>query len=330
MLKPFPWQSSQWQQLQAACAQGRLSHALLLTGPEGIGLEQFVYSLSARLLCMEQHLKQTACGTCKSCILFQAGTHPDMYNIQAEAKGKQIKVDAIRELIEHICIKSQYGQYKLAIINPAEAMNRSAANSLLKTLEEPPPLTLLVLLSSQAALLPATIRSRCQRIHFPASYDTDTQEWLRSRLKDQEISAADLLTMAHGAPLKALELLQSDGLLHQQTLLEDLHNLRLRRCDPIKTAEKWLSLDATQVIRYLLDFFYVMSQQKLGAPVNNSTVHRHLQRIIKGLDLLQLINCYDILLRHYYAVTGPISLNKQGLLEDFIVSWQSMTEQSGG
>lgn len=330
MLKPFPWQSSQSQQLQAAYTQGRLPHALLLTGPEGIGLEQFAYSLAARLLCKEQQLMQTACGTCKACILFQAGTHPDMYNIQPEAKGKQIKVDAIRELIEHIYKKSQYGQYKLAIINPAEAMNRSAANSLLKTLEEPPPLTLLVLLSSQTALLPITIRSRCQRIYFPASYDMHTQEWLQSRLKDQQINAAELLAMVQGAPLKALELLESDGIQHQQTLLEDLHSLRLRRSDPIKTAEKWLTFDATQVIRYLLDFFYVMSQQKLGAQVNNSTVHRHLQRIVKGLDLLQLISCYDILLRHYYTITGPISLNKQGLLEDFIVSWQSKTEQSGG
>jgi DNA polymerase-3 subunit delta' len=330
MLSPYPWQQAQWLELQGAHAQGRLTHALLLNGPDGIGLEQFAYSLAASLLCKTVQTDQTACGLCKSCLLFQAGNHPDILNIQPEEKGKQIKVDVIRQLIDYIHLKSHYGEYKLVIINPAEAMNRSAANSLLKTLEEPPANSLIILLSAHPALLPVTIRSRCQRLDFPAIRDDMGLHWLQSRLGEQQTLAAELLTLAHGAPLKALLLLESEGLQQQQQILEDLESLRLRRSDPVKIAAKWLGQDATEVVKQLLDLFIVMSRLKLGSVGNNSTVHRHLQRLINGLDLVQLISCYDVLLRHYHALTGPISLNKQGLLEDFIISWQSMAEQQRG
>jgi DNA polymerase III subunit delta' len=330
MLNPYPWQESQWQQLRAAHAQGRLSHALLLTGPEGIGLEQFSYSLAARLLCKDIQSNQTACGLCKPCILFQAGNHPDIIDIQPEEKGKQIKVDEIRQLVDFIHMKSHFSEYKLVIINPAEAMNRSAANSLLKTLEEPPPDSLLILLSSQPALLPVTIRSRCQRVNFSTIGTGEALQWLQSRLGEQQALAAELLLMAKGAPLKALSLLETDGIEQQQLILEDMESLRLRQSDPVKIAAKWLSQDATEVIKHLLDLFIIMSRLKLGAPGNNSTVHRHLQRLINGLDLVQLIACYDVLLRNYHALIGPISLNKQGLLEDFIISWQSIAEQQRG
>ena len=330
MLKPFPWQDNQWQQLQAAYAQGRLTHALLLAGADGIGLEQFAYSLAAKLLCMSKQDGHTACGTCKSCLLFQAGNHPDLLNIQPEDKGKQIKVDTIRLLIDYFHVKSQYREYKLAIISPAEAMNRSAANSLLKTLEEPPPYSLIILLSARAALLPVTIRSRCQRVDFPPNSGEKTVEWLRSRVNDKKVNVPELLSLAQGVPLKALEFLESDERQRQMTLLEDLEELRLRRIDPVRTAEKWLAEDAIEVLNHLLEFFIIMSRLKLGAVCNNSTVHRHLQRIIKGLDLVQLVQCYDMLLQHYYELTGPISLNKQGLLEDFIIHWQATAEQRGG
>ena len=330
MLKVFPWQNSQWQLITSAHAQGRLAHALLLTGAEGLGLDQFAYALAAKLLCTEKTNAESPCGSCKACVLFQAGNHPDLYNIQPEDIGKQIKVDVIRQLITSIYVTSQYGEYKLAIINPAEAMNASSANSLLKTLEEPPENSLFILISTNPNLLPVTIRSRCQRINFTAEYGEEVKDWLQTRLKAENIDIDSLLTMAQGAPLKALALFESDALTQQETLLEDLQSLRTRQSDPIKVAEKWLAQDAGQVILYLLHFFIVMSRLKLGAPANNSTIHRHLQRLIKGLDLLQLVRCYEVLLRHHRGLTGSISLNKQGLLEDFIVHWQSTSNPAGG
>ncbi len=330
MLKAFPWQLSQWQRIQSAHAQGRLAHALLLTGAEGLGLDQFAYALAEKLLCTEKTDFDSPCGSCKACILFQAGNHPDLYDIQPEEVGKQIKVDAIRQLINNIYVTTQYGEYKLVIINPAEAMNASSANSLLKTLEEPPEKSLFILISSNPNLLAVTIRSRCQRINFTPGNGEKVKDWLQTKLKAENTDVDSLLTMAQGAPLKALALFESDALAQQETLLEDLQSLRTRQSDPIKVAEKWLAQDASQVILYLLHFFMVMSRLKLGAPTNNSTIHRHLQRLIKGLDLLQLVHCHQLLLRHHRGLTGSISLNKQGLLEDFIVHWQSTSNPAGG
>jgi len=326
MLNPYPWQQSQWQQLESAYLQDRMSHALLLSGIEGIGLEQFAYSLAARLLCQDVNENSLACGTCKPCLLFQAGNHPDFVNIEPEDKGKQIKVDSIRSLVDFMQMKSHYAAYKVAVINPAEAMNRSAANSLLKTLEEPPANSLLILLTVQPSLLPITIRSRCQQLQFTPVQGGEGLSWLQSRLGEDESKASDLLAMAQGGPLRALNMLDSGGLQQQMDLIEDLENLRLRNNDPVKIAKKWLELDATEVIKHLLDLFIIMSRLKLGVSLNNSSIHRHLQRLVNGLDLLQLIKCHDVLLKHYYAVTGPISLNKQGLLEDFIISWQTTAE----
>jgi DNA polymerase III subunit delta' len=330
VLKVYPWQTSQWQRIESAHAQGRLPHALLLTGAEGLGLHQFAYGLAAKLLCTDKTDTESFCGNCKACVLFQAGNHPDLYDIQAEEAGKQIKVDVIRQLITNIYVTSQYGEYKLAIINPAEAMNASSANSLLKTLEEPPINSLFILISSRPNLLPVTIRSRCQRINFTSENNKEARDWLRTRLQTEDIDIESLLTMAQGAPLKALALFESDALAQQETLLEDLQSLRVRESDPIKVAEKWLAQDATQVLCCLINFFIAMSRLKLGAPANNSTIHRHLQRLIKGLDLLQLVHCHEVLLRHHRGLTGSISLNKKGLLEDFIVYWQSISNQAGG
>ncbi len=328
MIKPYPWQINQWQHLQSAQAQNRLPHALLLSGPAGIGLQQFSFSFAAALLCTEKH-GDNACGGCKSCQLLLAGSHPDLLSIEPEEAGKQIKVDMVRELVGFIQNKSQYGSYKLAIINPAEAMNRNAANGLLKTLEEPPADSILILLTEKSALLPITIRSRCQKIDFPASRTNESLEWLQGRL-GAEADAAQLLSLAQGAPLKAIEIQQGDQLEQQLELLKDLKILREQRCDVVKLAEKWLAFDALLVFTHLLNFFSMMSRIKLGDDGDNSSVHKHLQGILKGLDLVQLIRCYDLLLRHYNAVTGPISLNKQGLLEDFIIYWQKLAGQHRG
>ena len=329
MIKPFPWQITNWQRLLSAQQQDRLPHALLLCGKNGMGLEQFSYAFAARLLCTDTDSSEQACGQCKSCLLLQAGNHPDLLSINPEAPGKQIKVEPVRELVSFIQTTSQYGKHKIVILNPAEAMNRSAANGLLKTLEEPPAGSLLILLSEKTAFLPITIRSRCQRIEFQPSRSQESLDWLQSKLGD-EVDADEILSLAQGAPLKAVEIYQSDEQQAQLELLEDLQKLKQQPCDPIKLAEKWLAWDASRVFRHLIDFFAMMSRMKLGSEANNSPVHKHLQGIIKGLDLEQLIRCYDVLLKHYNAASGPISLNKQGLLEDFIIHWQNVARQAGG
>lgn len=327
MLKVFPWQETQWQELMSRLQQERLPHALLLTGPAGIGLTHFSNCLSAKLLCQRTVANDFACGECKPCILFQAGTNPDAIRLEAEEKGKQIKIDQIRSLIEKIYLSSQGGGYKVVVIDPADSMNRNAANSLLKTLEEPPEDSLIILVSHQPSSLPVTIRSRCQRLNLPRADDAVALSWLTQTIQTESAKLDELLVIAQGAPLKVIELLDTDILSNQQTLLQDLIELDKNKADPIKLAEKWQGFGAAEVFQYLLIVFFNMAKLKLtgtGKITNNPDITVYLQELVNRLDLAQLVACYDQTLKHYQAVTGPFSLNKQGSLEDIIIYWQSI------
>lgn len=328
MLSPYPWQERQWRQLLSVLEQGRIPHALLLAGSEGLGLEDFARALAARLLCTEASGEQEACGTCRSCRLFAAGSHPDTVCIEPEEAGKAIKVEAVRALIDLLQLSSQYGRYKVAVITPAEAMNRNAANSLLKTLEEPTPGSVLILCARQPAQLPITIRSRCQRLNFSIAGDAATHAWLAERVGGAE-RAGELLTLSGGRPLAALELEQDASLEKQQALLDDLAALGKTGGDPAGTAQRWSADDIIRVMQWLLVFIRTMTRAKLAqtdAATGADRLQQRLKDLAQGVDLLQLLEWYAIVLRNYRAATGPYNLNKQGLLEEIIVYWQSLVQ----
>jgi DNA polymerase III subunit delta' len=330
MLKVYPWQKNQWQQLQLSRQGARFHHALLLTGPNGIGLGHFARCLSASLVCANPGADLSQCGECKSCVLHKAGNHPDIRLIEPEEEGKQITVPVIRGLIDFINLKSQYGRYKLTIINPAETMNRHAANTLLKTLEEPPPDSLLMLLSHRPSLLPVTIRSRCQRIYFQPVYDEETLAWLR-RQPGISQNAEQLLSMANGAPLAAQDLHESNCIEQQNMLLEDLEALQRKEGDPIMIAGRWNAMGANRVLHRLMQLISNMARLKCGAIpplLREPGVVTRLNGLANGLDLPALVNCYDIVFKNYSLSSGQISYNPQGLLEDFIIYWQLL--RNGG
>ena len=322
----YPWQSAQWKKLQAAIDQNRIPHAMLMVGGQGTGVSQFVDALVAKVLCTGT-TTDIACGECKSCVLLQAGNHPDLFRVGPEEEGKAIKVETIRDLIFSIQLSSQYGRYKIAVINPAEAMNRSASNSLLKTLEEPPASSLLILISQQPSLLPVTIRSRCQRINFVTRIDEESTRWLANRLNIEPTKAKDFLLLAQGQPLDAVELAESDILEKQQSLIKDIELLCSRTTDPVSMAKKWLDYGLVDVLLWLLGFVQAMVVLKLS-PVasmdDSSGLGNDLHDIANHLDLRQLAGCYDVLLRNYRAASGPFNLNQQGMLEEIIVYWQSL------
>ncbi|MBI5040490.1 MAG: DNA polymerase III subunit delta', partial [Gammaproteobacteria bacterium] len=157
MKSPYPWQDTEWAQLRARAAQRRLPHALLVTGPAGVGKCDFADAFARSLLCKHPAGDGSACGNCEACHLVRAGTHPDYLTVTFIEDKTQIGIDQIRELCRALALKSHAGGYKIAIVTPAERMTVEAANSLLKTLEEPTDNTLLMLVTEQPARLPATI-----------------------------------------------------------------------------------------------------------------------------------------------------------------------------
>ena len=324
-MMPYPWHTKQWQQARFAVEQDRLAHAVLLGGPEGCGIRQFAIEFARYLLC-EAAAGTEACGQCRSCLLSDAGNHPDMLVVDPDDGGTQIKVEAVRDLIAYLQLSNHYGRYKIVIIEPAEGMNRHAANSLLKTLEEPAASTLLMLVSYQPGKLPVTIRSRCQKISFNGVDRHAARAWLAEQVNDPE-QADVLLELCGGAPLKALQLSETDTVQKRREILADLQEARQAHADPVKLAEKWQQHDVAEVLTWLLFLFSKMAAMRCTEAAENTAadfIDRELRLLANGLDLTQVIGCYDLVLKNYRLTSGEYNLNQQGLLEEIIIHWQTI------
>lgn len=200
----LPWQTEARERLQAALAGGRLPHALLLQGPDGVGKEWFAAAIAAALLCTGRSARLEACGQCAECLLTHAGSHPDLHWVRRPEDRRTISVDQVREIAERLAMTSMRRGRRVAIVTPAHAMTPNAQNALLKTLEEPAADTLLMLVSSRPSALLPTLRSRCQRIDLPRPAEQAARTWLATQLGSEP--SARLLELARGAPLRALAL----------------------------------------------------------------------------------------------------------------------------
>jgi DNA polymerase-3 subunit delta' len=203
-LEWLPWHDGARARLETALAGGRLPHGLLLHGPDGVGKEHFATVLAAGLLCSGRRRGLTPCGECPECALSRAASHPDLHWLRRPEDKKSIGVDAVRETCDQLGMTSMRGGHRVAIVTPAHLMTHNAMNALLKTLEEPAPRTLLVLITSRPSGLLATLRSRCQRVEVPRPPAARANQWLASQLG--EAAPARLLELTGGAPLKALAL----------------------------------------------------------------------------------------------------------------------------
>ncbi len=203
----LPWLQRTEQRLFNLACQQQLHHAILFTGPVGIGKLRLAEQLARVLLC-HNPLEQGACGRCKSCLLGAAGHHPDLLTLEVTSS---ISVDQVRAISQLMQNAPQQGGARVVVIPQADKMTESAANALLKTLEEPGQHSYLILCSAYAEQLMPTILSRCQRWDLPAQYDTSVVRWLNQFSAESTQPVPDfLLELCGGGPLKALEL-QNNG-----------------------------------------------------------------------------------------------------------------------
>jgi len=201
--------------LKRALAENKLPHAYLFHGAQGLGRFKTALTLAQALLCKAR--EGDACGDCSSCKRVAGENHPDVIVVRPESrKGTKewiidpglgtIRIDQIREFQRWIAVRSFEGGWKVGIFDGADKMNQAASNALLKTLEEPPPASLLILVSPTRKQLLPTIVSRCQPVHFAPLCQEDLEAFLSER-QEIPIEGLSLVSaLSGGSPGKALAL----------------------------------------------------------------------------------------------------------------------------
>ncbi len=314
-----PWLTPTWEQLSSDWRQGRLAHALLLSGADGLGKRRLAERLAALLLCEHPADTGQSCGHCQACLWLQAGAHPDLRLLQPEEAGKAIKIDQVRALSVELAMTSYSGHHKVALVAPADALNVNAANGLLKTLEEPTADTVLILLSASPGSLPATVRSRCRhlRVHRPDS--GAGLDWMHAEgIADD--TAQRCLQVAGGAPLAAVELAAGGVLAERDRRLAQLAGVFRGRDDPLRVAADWLGEHEARTLGWWRDWLQALVRwQQAGLPPDEPQVAQTLQQISESVDCRQVFELSDRIVAALHSLGS--GLNRQLLLEDLLIDW---------
>lgn len=323
----FPWVKPVLDRLPTTVSA--LPHALMLSGRAGLGKRTTALFLAKALLCEEQRAGQGACGKCSSCHLYDTGNHPDLRTVEVEQEdaqatessdeessapakkpSRQIPVDAIRALADFVAITAHRGRAKVIVIAPAEAMHPSAANALLKMLEEPPgSATYFVLVTHRPDRVLPTIRSRCFQVPFGVPAADVALDWL----KGQGIEHPRLALAQGGyTPLAALERARDVEFWNQRRALLD--ELARPGFDPLAAADRAEPIDGPVVARLLSQWAYDLFSLKSGGTVRyHPDYATALEPLARTLPAQLLMVWYDSVLQYNRAAQHP--LNKRLAME---------------
>lgn len=316
----YPWQRKQWKEVRSSYLQGRLPHALLLVGNRGLGKVDFAKKVAEFILC--ENKKEAACGDCRSCHLFCASSHPDFFILTPKEKSKTIRIDQIRDLMHDLNQTSHCSHYQVAIIHPAEAMNRASSNAFLKTLEEPNGRVLLLLVSHRMGVLLPTIISRCQRLTFiPCTHDT-TVQWLQKEINSDLPKALQLLKITNQSPLSALELETTNFLSLRDNLFNSVLNIIEQFEHAINVVNTLLRENHKLVLQILIIIFMDVLRLQLNAGdfVVNKDRLPMLQKLKVTFSLGRTLLLLQQLQEAWRLVESVVAINLQLLLEEIFLT----------
>lgn len=325
----LPWIQTYWLQLTKAIKQQRIPQALLITGNKGLGKQALATYFAQSLLCFSRDSEGTFCGQCKSCQLFQAGTHPDYQLIEPEETEKSITISVIRALTTQLMLKPQFDAQRVVIINPADRLNIAAANAFLKYLEEPTERTTLILISENSAKLPATIRSRCQKLFISCPDQGDLESWLQQHnlSKNSEV----IMRLSKGSPLLAKQFLENSVLTLRKQYFDNWTQLSCSNISFDAVAETWSKLDKTKMefllfclISWVIDMIKLTYHQQ-ALNLYNSDMTTDLKALAQKLGLTDLYQYYDFLLLSQHRL--ETQLNKQLLFEEILIKWLTLNNR---
>ena len=337
MIDLLPWHRLPLDELLAR--RNNLPHAMLIHGKQGIGKVEFARAIAQSLLC-EAPEHGIACGTCNACGWYREGNHPDFRELvpenladdEADADGssdmssttesskekkksKQIKIDQVRELSGFMTLSTHRDGFRVLLIYPAETMNLAAANALLKTLEEPPPRTVILLVTDQMARLLATIRSRCQRILLTPPTVEVALKWLEGQ---NVVKPATALAMAGGAPLDAIQFADRTYQTERQAFLSTLTDAQ---ADYVAAAQSFEKSDLVNIVTWLQTWVADIVVAKLAGQIRHHVdQQKEITRIAARVELPKLFRYESALRQTRRSISHP--LNARLLLEQLLVSYQ--------
>src|SRR6266850_4759113 len=323
----FNWQEPAWATWTKV--RGRLPHAVLIESGEGWGELEFAQAIARSLICENPKADTRACGVCKACGWFALGNHPDFRLIVPESlapeseegaesgkkRSDQVRIEQVRELADFLAVGTHRGGLRVILIYPAEAMNANTQNALLKNLEEPPPATVFLLVTTQPERLLATVRSRCLRFALPFPPPEPVLRWLEEQgLKQPEATLAG----AGGAPLAALKAADTDA--ERLLFIGSLGNPGF---DPIALAETVLRVPLWDLVGWLQRWTYDLLLARVAGRVRYSPTHervisdtaRHCQAADIAAYLRRLAQA-RALARH--------PLNAKLFVEDLLLQYQRL------
>lgn len=342
MSQLYPWQQSVWSQIRNNAITK--AQAFILSGRKGIGQLEFSCYLAKSLLCEQPTQEQSACGRCRSCQWFEQGIHPNFYRLEPEALvesnidaaqalsdskqlsedttisskkklSQQITIDQIRHLDQFLYLSGHQSGRKILLIHPADCMNISAANAMLKRIEEPPPQVLFFLVTDRLQALIPTIISRCMRIILPHPDRLSIKNWLRQEgIEDNTID----LSWFGASPQLIKHYFEAGYYVFYTELIEKI-SLPMQ-LDPIALAEKFHKLELSMIVSWLQKWCYdLVSFQTVGMVYYHRRHEAAIKTIVVAAEPKQLINFWKQLIQLQQLSKHP--LNARLFLEELLLTY---------
>jgi len=303
-----PWLEGFYASLVTALDGGRLPHALLIHGPGGWGETVLAEALALRLI---ERASESSAATI---------AHPDLRWIVPEGAGEQIGIDAVRAVADFIVRTPQIAPRKVAVITNADALNPHAANALLKTLEEPPPDSFLILVSDSLRELLPTLRSRCRLLPVRPPVDAAALHWIGEQMPTTAAEQIAALYFEYGgAPYRVVAAIERD----EKPIAETLRAVALGEANALNVADVWAKdMPAELVERWMRYLARVLGQRRMAD--RQSAPDDPLARVLAKATDSELLRLWDELARDRLLLRGTTNPNARLLFESRLLAWKDL------
>ncbi|WP_428775975.1 DNA polymerase III subunit delta' [Vibrio sp.] len=319
MSELYPWLTTTWRCWRDNLVSNRVANVLLLTAEPGLGVEQLTEQFSLALMC--SHQSDQACGFCHSCQLMASHNHPDYHLVQPEKEGKTISVDQIRQCNRWAQESSQLSGKRLIIIQPAQMMTESAANALLKTLEDPPAQCIFILLAERSSQLLPTIVSRCQHWHVAPPMVESAIEWLSEQCG--KACPDYVVSLANNAPVLAKQLFEQGQVASYQEIESKL--LGCLNGDSLVMLDLAAQLAKEPGIRLGWLWQLLADAQKCHFGIASLGQLPAAKSLAEMLDYDRLYQASEQLAQLQHQLTQYSGLNAELLITDWLISIKEET-----